>query len=82
MAEHQAKGLEEQALEADVARKTKAAKKRAAKRPQAGDGGKGKTRGAPRRGGEYLGCRFVRGSWAGRRKAVESEEDEPDDDDE
>jgi hypothetical protein len=32
LAEHQAKGLEEQALEADVAKKTKAAKRRAAKR--------------------------------------------------
>lgn len=32
MAEHQAKGLEEQALEADVLKKTKAAKRRAAKR--------------------------------------------------
>ena len=32
LAEHQAKGLEDQALEADVLRKTKAAKKRAAKR--------------------------------------------------
>ncbi|WVQ76449.1 hypothetical protein IAR50_006116 [Cryptococcus sp. DSM 104548] len=31
--EHQAKGLEDQALEADVLRKTKAAKRRAAKRP-------------------------------------------------
>ncbi|KAK8845335.1 hypothetical protein IAR55_006048 [Kwoniella newhampshirensis] len=33
LAEHQAKGLEDQALEADVLRKTKAAKRRAAKRP-------------------------------------------------
>lgn len=32
LAEHQAKGLEEQALEADVAKKTQAAKRRAAKR--------------------------------------------------
>lgn len=32
LAEHQAKGLEDQALEADVLKKTKAAKKRAAKR--------------------------------------------------
>ncbi|WRT63457.1 uncharacterized protein IL334_000362 [Kwoniella shivajii] len=39
LTEHQAKGLEDQALEADVLRKTKAAKRRAAKRPQ---GGKGK----------------------------------------
>nr|XP_031863717.1 uncharacterized protein CI109_000969 [Kwoniella shandongensis]KAA5530789.1 hypothetical protein CI109_000969 [Kwoniella shandongensis] len=36
LAEHQAKGLEDQALEADVLRKTKAAKRRAAKRPTAG----------------------------------------------
>jgi condensin complex subunit 1 len=36
LAEHQAKGLEEQALEADVAKKTKAAKRRAAKRGAAG----------------------------------------------
>lgn len=35
LTEHQAKGLEDQALEADVLKKTKAAKKRAAKRPQA-----------------------------------------------
>ncbi|GFZ43762.1 hypothetical protein JCM24511_01482 [Saitozyma sp. JCM 24511] len=40
--QHQAKGLEEQALEADVARKTKAAKKRAARRP----GPQGQGRGA------------------------------------
>lgn len=32
LADHQAKGLEDQALEADVARKTKAAKARAARR--------------------------------------------------
>ncbi|WVR03312.1 hypothetical protein IAU60_000303 [Kwoniella sp. DSM 27419] len=38
--EHQAKGLEDQALEADVLRKTKAAKRRAAKRPQANKGKK------------------------------------------
>ena len=37
LAEHQAKGLEEQALEADVLKKTKAAKKRAAKRGGASD---------------------------------------------
>nr|XP_019006310.1 condensin complex subunit 1 [Kwoniella mangroviensis CBS 8507]OCF69771.1 condensin complex subunit 1 [Kwoniella mangroviensis CBS 8507] len=40
LTEHQAKGLEDQALEADVLRKTKAAKRRAAKRPQAGGRGK------------------------------------------
>ncbi|WVQ81007.1 hypothetical protein IAT38_003114 [Cryptococcus sp. DSM 104549] len=37
LADHQAKGLEDQALEADVLRKTKAAKRRAAKRPTAGN---------------------------------------------
>ncbi|WVW81595.1 hypothetical protein I302_103590 [Kwoniella bestiolae CBS 10118] len=40
LTEHQAKGLEDQALEADVLRKTKAAKRRAAKRPQASGRGK------------------------------------------
>ncbi|WWC85617.1 uncharacterized protein L201_000481 [Kwoniella dendrophila CBS 6074] len=40
LTEHQAKGLEDQALEADVLRKTKAAKKRAAKRPQANGRGR------------------------------------------
>ncbi|WWC67026.1 uncharacterized protein I206_100933 [Kwoniella pini CBS 10737] len=40
LTEHQAKGLEDQALEADVLKKTKAAKRRAAKRPQAGRGKK------------------------------------------
>ncbi|WWC57912.1 uncharacterized protein I303_100447 [Kwoniella dejecticola CBS 10117] len=43
LTEHQAKGLEDQALEADVLRKTKAAKRRAAKRPPAGKGKKAAT---------------------------------------
>ncbi|OCF41749.1 condensin complex subunit 1 [Kwoniella heveanensis CBS 569] len=41
LTEHQAKGLEDQALELDVLKKTKAAKKRAAKRPQPARGGGG-----------------------------------------
>lgn len=53
MNEHQAKGLEDQALEADVLRKTKAAKKRAAKRSQAAAASKsaaaGKRKGRSRR---------------------------------
>lgn len=74
--EHQAKGLEEQALEADVAKKTKAAKRRAAKRGAAPSGsasvsasgaGTGAStpapRERPRRGGT-------------RRKVVESDDDE------
>ncbi|TXT06039.1 hypothetical protein VHUM_03512 [Vanrija humicola] len=60
LSEHQAKGLEEQALEADVAKKTKAAKRRAAKRPQATE---------PK-------ARPKRGDNAGRRQVVESEEEE------
>lgn len=49
--EHQAKGLEEQALEADVAKKTKAAKRRAAMRGAAAPKApaKGRSRGGGRR---------------------------------
>ncbi|ORY31954.1 non-SMC mitotic condensation complex subunit 1-domain-containing protein [Naematelia encephala] len=69
LAEHQAKGLEEQALEADVLRKTKAAKKRAAKRVPASQG-KENQRDKGRK------------TRKGRRKAmIESDEDEDEDED-
>jgi condensin complex subunit 1 len=47
--EHQAKGLEEQALEADVLKKTKAAKRKAAKRPPTAIANKGRGGGRSRR---------------------------------
>ncbi|KAK4689086.1 condensin complex subunit 1, partial [Tremellales sp. Uapishka_1] len=47
--EHQAKGLEEQQLEADVARKTKAAKRKAARKPVAKEKEKGSKRGGRRK---------------------------------
>ncbi|WVQ93873.1 hypothetical protein IAU59_000951 [Kwoniella sp. CBS 9459] len=47
LTEHQAKGLEDQALEADVLKKTKAAKRRAAKRPQPARGAGGRRQATP-----------------------------------
>ncbi|KAL7418983.1 condensin complex non-SMC subunit Cnd1 [Cryptotrichosporon argae] len=85
LAEHQAKGLEDQALEADVLRKTKAAKRRAAKRPTAGSGAvKDKGR-AEDRAQDREAARAERRparSARSRRKVVESESEDEDGDDE
>jgi len=65
LTEHQAKGLEEQALEADVLKKTQAAKRRAARRPKAAEQVEPRER--PKRAGT---------AGASRRRVVESDEDE------
>lgn len=61
--EHQAKGLEEAALEADVMKKTKAAQRRAAKRQPKASTASARPAARPTRGG------------ASRRRVVESDED-------
>lgn len=68
LTEHQAKGLEEQALEADVLKKTKAAKRRAARRMGGGA--------APQVSAERVERPQRSGRGTGRRRVVESDEDD------
>ncbi|OXG96186.1 condensin complex subunit 1 [Cryptococcus neoformans A5-35-17] len=86
--EHQAKGLEDQALEADVLRKTKAAKRRAAKRPAQTNTRTSRRKAAAREEDEEeedAGLEEEAAKKAparrGRKKVVESEDEEEEEED-